>query len=174
MPKRPVKTQASSTRAASGAFGGGFGSPSPAATFGKPSSPLTYVSEPPDLSSISDPNVVVAFKNLSKKDSTTKAKALEELQSYVSSSSGNIEDSVLEAWVRKHPACTIDIIVIKLCPPDHILSSHIHRQCSESSPACTCSSWSDSFGIRQAYRKAYATACGSVAGRTLRQRPFGV
>ena len=79
---RKFKAQASSARAASSTFGqfpNGFGSSS----FATNSSPLSYVAELPDLSGISDPKVVVAFKNLEKKDSTTKAKALEELQDHV-------------------------------------------------------------------------------------------
>lgn len=126
MPKRPVKTQASSTRAASGAFAGSFRSSSPAFGFGTPSSPLSYVSEPPDLSSISDPNVVVAFKNLSKKDSTTKAKAVEELQAYVSASSEQIEEAILETWVRGHPPVHTHLIVMKMCLLDQFLPSYLH------------------------------------------------
>ncbi|KAG9969335.1 hypothetical protein KCU78_g24036, partial [Aureobasidium melanogenum] len=57
---------------------------------------------------ISDPNVGVAFKNLTKKDSTTKAKALEELQQYVSAPDQQIEDAVLEAWVKLYPRLSID------------------------------------------------------------------
>ena len=89
----------------SGAFGGqlssngGFGS----SVFGVvPSSPLSYVYEPPDLTGLSEPNVGVAFKNLQKKDGTTKAKALEDLQTYVgalNSEKGGWEDAMLEAWV---------------------------------------------------------------------------
>ena len=103
MSKKPFKSQASSARAVSGAFGGvsdgaGFGS-----NFGVvASSPLSYVYEPPNLSGLSEPNIVVAFKNLQKKDATTKAKALEDLQSYVSSldvSKGGLEEPMLEAWV---------------------------------------------------------------------------
>lgn len=76
-----------------GGFGsGGFG--------GGQSSALSYVQEPTDLSAISDANLVVAVKNLSKKDGTTKAKALEELQAHVSATSVDIEDGLLEAWVR--------------------------------------------------------------------------
>lgn len=108
MSKKSFKSQASSSRAVSGAFGqpdaasspGNFGSTS---TFGAvPSSSLSYVYEPPDLSRISEPNVVVALKNLQKKDSTTKTKALEELQAYVLSlatESGGVEEAILEAWV---------------------------------------------------------------------------
>jgi len=105
MSKRQFKPQASSSRAVSGAFGSGFGSTAFGSTastgFGATSSLLSYIAEPPNLSSISDPNVVVAFKNLAKKDSTTKSKALEDLQAYVSSS--EVEEAVLEAWVRFHP-----------------------------------------------------------------------
>lgn len=96
MSKRQFKSQASSGRSAGGL--GGFGNSS---AFGSSqSSALSYIQEPPDYSQISDPNVVVAFKNLSKKDGTTKAKALEELQTYVSTQDREVEDAILEAWVR--------------------------------------------------------------------------
>ena len=108
MSKKSFKSQASSSRAINGAFGGnadgrpfatGFGS----STFGAvASSPLSYVYEPPDLSGLSDPNVGVAFKNIQKKDGTTKAKALEDLQTYISSFEENrdgLEEAILEAWV---------------------------------------------------------------------------
>ena len=62
-------------------------------------SQLSYIAEPPNLSSISDPNVVVYFRNLSKKDSTTKAKALEDLQTYIAALQEPVEEGVLEAWV---------------------------------------------------------------------------
>lgn len=65
---------------------------------------LSYLAEPPNLSSISDANVVVSLKNLQKKDATTKAKALEELVTYVQAHpyerDGGIEEPILEAWVR--------------------------------------------------------------------------
>ena len=108
MSKKPFKSQASSSRAVSGSFGrsdgaiiiGGFG---PAQAFSAiPPSSLSYVYEPPDLSSISEPNVIVALKNLQKKDSTTKSKALEDLQAYILTlavADGGIEDAILEAWV---------------------------------------------------------------------------
>ncbi|KAL8734970.1 MAG: hypothetical protein Q9181_003002, partial [Wetmoreana brouardii] len=113
---RKFKSQASSSRAVSGAFpapdgalgtfggggGGGFGSVS--------SSPLSYVYEPPDLSTVSEPNVVVTFKNLQKKDSTTKAKALEDLLQYVSTlqKADGVENGVLEAWIKVYPRTSID------------------------------------------------------------------
>ncbi|KAL8734304.1 MAG: hypothetical protein Q9166_001502 [cf. Caloplaca sp. 2 TL-2023] len=111
MSKKQFKYQASSSRAASGAFApngvlgtsaGGFGFIS--------SSPLSYVYEPPDLSSISEPNLIVAFKNLQKKDSTTKAKALEDLQKHVTSLDSNdgLEDAVLEAWIKVYPRTSIE------------------------------------------------------------------
>ena len=100
---RKFKSQASSARAASAAF------ETPSLAFGNStsgfhtaSSPLSYVTENPDLSGISEPNVVVVFKNLGKKDSVTKAKALEELHEHLSSTASlekGVEASVLEAWV---------------------------------------------------------------------------
>ena len=106
MSKKAFKSQASSSRAVSGAFGAdvtAFGSSTNHTSFGSiPSSPLSYVYEPPDLSGFSDPNVGVAFKNLQKKDGTTKAKALEEIQAYVLSLGadiGGVEEVMLTAWV---------------------------------------------------------------------------
>ena len=111
MSKKAFKSQASSSRAASGAFGGAFGHREGAfgsgsmSIGGVASSPLSYVYEPPDLSGFSDPNVAVAFKNVQKKDGTTKSKALEDLQTYITSLEINgIEEVVLEAWVRT-PKC---------------------------------------------------------------------
>ena len=58
------------------------------------------MTELPDLSAISDPRVVVAFKNLTKKDSVTKAKALEDLQECLSSNGETgPETAILDAWV---------------------------------------------------------------------------
>ena len=108
MSKKQFKSQASSSRAFSGAFGAqngnsGIGSSGSVVGFGAVlASPLSYVYEPPDLSKISDPDVVVAFKNVQKKDSTTKAKALEEIQTYIprlTAEKGELEDSIVEAWV---------------------------------------------------------------------------
>ena len=106
MSKKAFKSHASSSRAVSGAFGGDgpvFGGSTATPAFGAvPSSPLSYVYEPPDLTAFSDPNTVVAFKNLQKKDGTTKSKALEDLQAYVSSlgaETGGVEEVMLVAWV---------------------------------------------------------------------------
>ena len=112
MSKKQFRSQASSSRAVSGAFGppdgglssgGAFGSPlSLGTTSSSSSSPLSYIYEPLDLSNISTPNVVVAIKNLQKKDATTKSKALEELQTHITSlhaAQDELEGSVLEAWV---------------------------------------------------------------------------
>jgi hypothetical protein len=104
---RKFKSQASaaSARAASVTFGAsspgpGFGSPVPTG-FQTAPSPLSYIAEQPDLSTITDGNLVVTLRNLGKKDSTTKAKALEELQDYVGSigSGEAIEAGLLHAWV---------------------------------------------------------------------------
>lgn len=102
MSKRQFKSQASSSRAVSGA---GFGSFSSASS----TSSLSYLNEPPSLSTITDANVVVAFKNLLKKDSTTKSKGLEDLRAYVQShpyeQDGGVEQPVLDAWVGSCDGC---------------------------------------------------------------------
>jgi E3 ubiquitin-protein ligase listerin len=75
-------------------------------------SSLSYVAELPDLSSISDATVVVSFKSLLKKDSTTKARGLEDLVSYVQAhpyeKNGGPEKAILEAWVGLYPRISID------------------------------------------------------------------
>lgn len=90
------KSQASSSRAAVAGGFGGFGSVATCNT-------LSYLAEPPNLSAITDPNVVVSFKNLSKKDGTTKTKGLEDLRTYVEAhpytEGGGVEDPILDAWV---------------------------------------------------------------------------
>ncbi|KAL2042416.1 hypothetical protein N7G274_004908 [Stereocaulon virgatum] len=112
MSKKPFKSQASSARAVSGAFGGAQDGAAFGTSFGAvASSPLSYVYEPPDLSRLSEPNIVVAFKNLQKKDATTKAKALEDLQSYVFSletGKGALEEAILEAWTKVYPRTSVD------------------------------------------------------------------
>ncbi|KAL3427520.1 E3 ubiquitin-protein ligase listerin [Phlyctema vagabunda] len=108
MSKRQFKSQASSSRASASAGVGGFGS------FGTSAqkSTLSYLTEPPNFSSISDPNVVVSFKNLSKKDRATKIRGLEELRSYVRAhpfeENGGVEEAVLDTWVQLYPRIAID------------------------------------------------------------------
>ncbi|EXJ80612.1 hypothetical protein A1O3_06896 [Capronia epimyces CBS 606.96] len=108
---KKFKSQASSARAASATFGSssfGFGAPSNG--FKSAASPLSYITEQPDLSGVSNPHIIVALRNLGKKDSTTKAKALEELQEHISSvtSADQIDSSLLEAWVGLYPRTSID------------------------------------------------------------------
>lgn len=99
---KKFKSQASSARAASAAFGSSsFGFAAPSAAFQTAPSSLSYVAEQPDLTAISDPHLLVAFRNLGKKDSITKAKALEEIQDYVgtAASTKGGDAGLLEAWV---------------------------------------------------------------------------
>ncbi|KAL9125815.1 MAG: hypothetical protein Q9217_005035 [Psora testacea] len=115
MSKKGFRSQASSSGAVAGTFGGfsdgavfaasasGFG--------GGSSSPLSHVYEPPGLKGLSDPNVVVAFKNLQKRDGTTKSKALEDLQNYTQSLGSHqdgLEAAMLEAWIKVYPRISID------------------------------------------------------------------
>jgi hypothetical protein len=85
-------------------FGGGLGFGFGGGAAGQGSS-LSYLTEPPSFSAVSDPNVVVFLKNLLKKDSTTKAKALEDLLAYVIAhphDQGGVEEPVLDVWVSCH------------------------------------------------------------------------
>ncbi|KAB8292386.1 hypothetical protein EYC80_008122 [Monilinia laxa] len=104
MGKRQFTSQASSARAATATAGFGFG-------FSTTSTRLSYLTEPSNLSSISDANVVVSFKNLSKKDGTTKSKALEDLRTFIQTQpneQGGAEEAILEAWVNVYPRVAID------------------------------------------------------------------
>ncbi|RKF74519.1 putative c3hc4 type zinc finger containing protein [Golovinomyces cichoracearum] len=103
MKKGHYKLQASSSRAASVGFGR-FGSVAS-------SSSLSYYTEPPDLSTIGNPHVVVAFKNLSKRDENTRLKALQDLRVHVNAltkEKNDVEDSVIEAWISVYPRLSID------------------------------------------------------------------
>lgn len=109
MSKKTFKSQASSSRASASTFGAQTGS-NGIPSFGSPSalgvtasSSLSYIYEPLDLSAIPEPNMIVALKNLQKKDSATKSKALEELQTHLSSveaEGSRVEEAIVEAWVR--------------------------------------------------------------------------
>lgn len=103
---KKFRSQASSSRAAAGGFGafsssfGGFSTGF--SSQGDGPSSLTYIAEPPDLSRISEPQLAIAFKNLLKKDDTTRTKALEDLREYISTvenKKGTVDDGFLEAWV---------------------------------------------------------------------------
>ena len=114
MNKRAFKPQASSSRVALGATSTPFGS---ASNRVHPViedihvSPLAYTYEPLDLGGILDPIVVVALKNLQKKDGTTKTKALEEIQAYAKThreGKEGVDDALLGAWVKLYPRTSID------------------------------------------------------------------
>jgi len=108
------KSKASSSRAQAGAFGAAAfgGSSGFSSSFGaSPASQLSCVYEPPELSSFSDPTVVVSFKNLQKRDSTTKTKALDDLLAHVAKveeEKQTLEEGFLEAWVRLYARISID------------------------------------------------------------------
>jgi hypothetical protein len=104
---KKFKSQASSSRAAAGTFGSFGGFSSALSGQGKDPSSLTYVAEPPDLSRVSEPQLVIAFKNFLKKDEVTRSKALDDLKTHVSTvegGSGTFDDGFLEAWVRLYPS----------------------------------------------------------------------
>lgn len=97
--------------------GRGFGSPAPSgfggfATTATSAGSLSYLSDTPDFSAISDSNIVVSFKNLLKKDTTTKSKALTDLVQYTQAhpyeQDGGVEDAILDAWVQLYPRISID------------------------------------------------------------------
>lgn len=99
-----MKRAAAASRAPGAKFGG-FGAPGGTGT-------LSYLAEPPSFSAVSDPNVVVSLKNLLKKDSTTKTKALEDLLGHVQArpfeKDGGVEDAILDVWTGIYPRTSID------------------------------------------------------------------
>ncbi|PHH61640.1 hypothetical protein CDD81_8104 [Ophiocordyceps australis] len=84
-----------------------------AAAFGSASSsPLSYLTEPPSLNAVSDPHVVVSLKNLNKKDSITKTKALEDLlqhvQTHAQDEVASVDEALLDVWAQLYPRTSID------------------------------------------------------------------
>ncbi|UNI13364.1 hypothetical protein JDV02_000114 [Purpureocillium takamizusanense] len=75
-------------------------------------SSLSYLAEPPSFAAVSDPNIVVSLKNVLKKDSTTKAKALDDLLQHVLArpheQGGGVEDALLDVWTQIYPRISID------------------------------------------------------------------
>ncbi|KAJ5767268.1 uncharacterized protein N7511_004884 [Penicillium nucicola] len=109
---KKFKSQASSSRAAAGALGSFGGFSGGLSGQGKEPSALTYIAAPPDLSRIADQQLVIAFKNLLKKDDITRTKALEELKDHISkveANSGTLDDGFLDAWVKIYPRLSIDL-----------------------------------------------------------------
>ena len=100
MTKKTFKSQASSSRAVS----------SSNAVFGGSSSStlLSHTYEPPDLSGISAPQIVVSLKNLQKKDSITKTKALEDLFKHLFEADGELDAATINAWISLYPRASID------------------------------------------------------------------
>jgi hypothetical protein len=99
---KKFKSQASSSRAAASAFGSFGGFSGSFSGEGKETSALTYIAAPPDLSRIAEQQLVIAFKNLLKKDDITRLKALEELRDYITTvekRKGTLDDGFLDAWV---------------------------------------------------------------------------
>jgi hypothetical protein len=133
MSKKQFKSQASSSRVVLGTGAGtgfgGFGSSSSGST-------LSYLDIPPDFSSISDSNVVVAFKNLLKKDSTTKAKGLEDLRTYVQAhpyeQGGGVEQAILDVWVGLLCWMIFQCIVIVINSIGQTVPSDLNRQFASS------------------------------------------
>lgn len=119
----------SAGRGFEGPRSGGFGGFGTAAS----GTSLSYLAEPPSFSAISDPNVVVSLKNVLKKDSTTKAKALEELLAHVQAhpfeKDGGVEEGILDVWVSRRKTSIISSNLYFAGPN---ISPHIDRQLTPS------------------------------------------
>ena len=116
----------------------GFGSPAALGAAGgafsgaAAGSSLSYLAEPPSFSAVSDPNVVVSLKNVLKKDSITKAKALEDLLQHVQAhpfdQGGGVDEALLDVWVR--PPTSVPVWPWSSHIADTAVSAHLHRQLS--------------------------------------------
>lgn len=131
MSRRAAKPRAASGKAFAAAGSSAFGAFSSTSS----GSTLSYLTEPPDFSAISDAHIIVSFKNLLKKDSTTKAKALEDLVTYAEAhpyeKDGGSEEPILEAWVGYicgGSTSYVGYLVMYITGPT--VSSHLNRQFS--------------------------------------------
>lgn len=83
--------------------------------FGKPAGllgkevTLSYVSGLPDPSSLNDPELVVVFKNLLKRDAITREKALQSLAVLVKRENFCVDEAFHWAWVLIYPKLSIDV-----------------------------------------------------------------
>ncbi|KXJ86177.1 hypothetical protein Micbo1qcDRAFT_153373 [Microdochium bolleyi] len=102
---KPAKERAHQKH--TGRAGAGFGGFSTSSA-----SNLSYLSEFSDYASISDPNVIIAFKNIQKRDTATRQRGVEDLLAYALAhphdKDGGVEDAVLEAWAQVYPRAAID------------------------------------------------------------------
>ncbi|GAB1319691.1 E3 ubiquitin-protein ligase listerin [Madurella fahalii] len=92
------------SRAPQGGGFSGFGG------FATSSTTLSYLTPPPDYSAIPQ-EVVVPFKNLAKKASATKEKALQDILVYLQSLPSDaqaLDESVIDAYVELYPRLSID------------------------------------------------------------------
>ena len=64
---------------------------------------LNYITALPDVSLIPNPDIVVIFKSLSKKDPKTKEKALQELLGVT-----DVEDMTIISWIQMYPKLALD------------------------------------------------------------------
>ncbi|CAN6653593.1 E3 ubiquitin-protein ligase listerin [Trichomonascus vanleenenianus] len=72
---------------------------------------ITYISGLPDPSSLNDSQMVVVFKNLLKKDTTTREKAITELTTLLSTEKGPqyVDTEFHWAWTLIYPKLSIDV-----------------------------------------------------------------
>ncbi|KAI5950862.1 hypothetical protein KGF54_003936 [Candida jiufengensis] len=70
---------------------------------------LNYFTNQPDISTISNSDLTVIFKSLTKKDPKTKEKALNDLLSFVNEQNLNeFDEATLDCWVQLYPKVAID------------------------------------------------------------------
>ncbi|KAK9480305.1 hypothetical protein V1514DRAFT_346298 [Lipomyces japonicus] len=62
-----------------------------------------------DVSLISDPQLVVIFKGLQKRDPTTKEKAVDNLTAYINDSDTEFDESILAVWVQFFPYLATEV-----------------------------------------------------------------
>lgn len=106
------RAPAKSSTVQSPAFGAPVFGSSSFGTLSSSATLLSYVAEPPDLSDIPDPQMVVLFKGMLKKDEKTKARALEELQTILDEQEV-VNEAVINALVNL--SSTPQLVLVLIC-----------------------------------------------------------
>ncbi|KAI5954864.1 hypothetical protein KGF57_003889 [Candida theae] len=69
---------------------------------------LNYFTNQPDVSSVTNADLAIIFKSLSKKDPKTKERALGDLLAFIEKESVGFNDLDIECWVKMYPKIALD------------------------------------------------------------------
>ncbi|EMR11068.1 hypothetical protein PNEG_00665 [Pneumocystis murina B123] len=83
----------------------------------------SFIIEPLDFDGV-PPNLVVIFKNICKRDTTTKLKGLDDISSWINENGGELnENNILKVWSYLYPRLSIDID-----RQVRLSCNHVHRK----------------------------------------------